>query len=122
MISEQAQHALRHDRTIDITTIGRRSRQPRRLEIWFHNLDGHIYISGLPGRRDWYANVLAHPEFTLHLKESAQVDIPARAHPVTDPMERRRVLSKLLDKLGRQDALDDWIQRSPLIEVQLLED
>lgn len=122
MISEQAQNALLHDRTIDITTIGRRTGQPRRLEIWFHNLDGHIYISGLPGRRDWYANVLAQPEFTLHLKESAQLDIPARAHPVTDPTERRRVLRKLLDRLGRQDTLDDWVERSPLVEVQLLHD
>lgn len=122
MISEQAQRALAHDRTIDITTLGRRSGEPRRLEIWFHNLDGRLYISGLPGRRDWYANVLARPEFTFHLKESAQVDIPARAHPVTDPVERRRVMRILLERLGRQDAIEDWFERSPLVEVELLDD
>jgi deazaflavin-dependent oxidoreductase (nitroreductase family) len=85
MLSEQVQRALTHDRTVDITTTGRRSGQPRRIEIGFHNLDGRLYISGLPGRRGWYANVVAHPDFEFHLKESAQADIPARAHPITDP-------------------------------------
>jgi F420H(2)-dependent quinone reductase len=120
MTSEQVQWALAHDRTVDITTIGRRSGQPRRIEIWFHNLDGRIYISGLPGRRGWYANVVAHPDFVFHLKETAQADIPARAHPITDPADRRRVLSGVLAGLGREAALEDWVDRSPLIEVELL--
>ena len=121
MVSEQVQRALAHDRTVDITTIGRRSGEPRRSEIWFHNLDSRIYISGLPGRRGWYANVVARPDFVFHLKQSAQADIPARAHPITDPAERRRVLSGLLAGIGREGALEDWVDRSPLIEVELME-
>ena len=119
-MSEQVQRALAHDRTVDITTIGRRSGQPRRIEIWFHNLEGRIYISGRPGRRSWYANVVAHPDFVFHLKETAQAHIPARAHPITDPAERRRVLSGLLGGIGREGQLEDWVDRSPLIEVELL--
>jgi len=119
-MGEQVQRALADDRTVDITTVGRRSGQPRRIEIWFHNLDGRIYISGRPGRRGWYANVVAQPDFVFHLKESAQADIPARAHPITDPAERRRVLSGVLAGIGREGALDDWVDRSPLIEVELL--
>ena len=120
MMSEQVKRALAHDRTVDITTIGRRSGQPRRIEIWFHNLDGRIYISGRPGLRGWYANVVAHPDFEFHLKESAQADIPARAHPITDPAERRRVLSGVLAGIGRDGALEDWVEHSPLIDVELL--
>ena len=33
---------------IDITTTGRRSGEPRRLEIVFHRIDGRFYISGSP--------------------------------------------------------------------------
>ena len=120
MTSEAVQRALEQDRVVDITTTGRRSGEPRRIEIWFHNLDGRIFISGLPGRRGWYANVVAHPEFVFHLKETAQADIPARAHPITDPAERRRVLTGILAGLGREDELEDWVDRSPLIEVELL--
>lgn len=92
----------------------------RRIEIWFHTLDGRIYISGRPGPRGWYANVVAHPDFEFHLKESAEADIPARAHPVTHPAERRRVLSGVLAGIGREGALEDWVDHSPLIEVELL--
>ena len=56
----------------------------------------------------------------FHLKETGQADIPAHAHPVTDPAERRRVLSGLLARIGREGALEDWVDRSPLIEVELL--
>ena len=119
-MSEQVHRALAHDRTVDITTIGRRSGEPRRIEIWFRNLDGRIYISGRPGLRGWYANVVAHPDFEFHLKESAEADIPARAHPITDAAERRRVLSGVLAGIGREGALEDWADHSPLIELELL--
>ena len=52
-----AQEALASDQTIDITTIGRRSGAPRRIETWFHRVNGRVYLTGTPGRRDWYANL-----------------------------------------------------------------
>jgi len=62
--------ALKTDNLIDITTIGSKSGKPHRIEIAFHNFDGKLYITGLPGKRDWYANLLAHPQFTFHHKQS----------------------------------------------------
>ena len=43
---------LADDPTIDITTIGRRSGLPRRVEIWMMDVDGRFFITGTPGRRD----------------------------------------------------------------------
>ncbi len=113
--------ALERDRTIDITTIGRKSGQPRRIEIWFHRLEGRLFITGTPGRRDWYANLKAHPEFTFHLKESAQADLPARARPIEDPAERRRILSAILPGLDPRYDLASRLRGSPLVEVELME-
>jgi deazaflavin-dependent oxidoreductase (nitroreductase family) len=118
---ERARRALADDRTIDITTTGRRSGQPRRIEIWFHNLGGRIYISCLPGQRGWYANLVANPEFVFHLKETAQIDLPARARLITDPPERQRVLHELLAGIGREADLESWAATSPIIEVQFLD-
>jgi deazaflavin-dependent oxidoreductase (nitroreductase family) len=110
--------ALRTDRVIDITTIGRTSGQPRRIEMWFHNLDGAIYITGTPGARDWYANLLAHPAFTFHLKGSHTADLPAHAAPITNPTERRAVLSRVLANINRPASeLDTWVAESPLVAV-----
>jgi deazaflavin-dependent oxidoreductase (nitroreductase family) len=122
-MSDETATALAQDRVIDITTTGRRTGEPRRIEIWFHRLDGRYYITGTPGHpRDWYANLVAHPGFTFHLKESATADLPATARPVTDPVEREKVFAALLAPLGDLTGRpgnepEAWVASSPLVEV-----
>jgi deazaflavin-dependent oxidoreductase (nitroreductase family) len=118
-LDEAAKRAIETDRTIDITTIGRNSGEPRRIEIWRYRYDGRTFLSGSPGTRDWYANLVADPEFTYHLKGSAQADLPAVARPITDEAERREVVAGILDDLGRGSGnLEEWVARSPLAEVE----
>src|SRR3954470_16905473 len=100
-MNDDVREALTKDRVIDITTTGRTSGTPSRKEMWFHNIDGTIYITGTPRKRDWYANMVAHPEFTFHLKQSAQADLPARATPITDDAQRRAILTRLLTNIDR---------------------
>jgi len=121
VLEERVRRALAEGRTIDITTTGRTSGQLRRLEMWFHNLDGKVYITGTPGRRDWYANMLAHPDFTFHLKQSVTADLPARAIPITDPAQRRAILVQITARVGRTADLDAWLVDSPLVEVDFRE-
>jgi deazaflavin-dependent oxidoreductase (nitroreductase family) len=118
-MDEAVKQALERDRTIDITTRGRTTGQPRRIEIWFHNLGGRLYITGTPGRRDWYANLLANPEFTFHLKQRVQVDLPARATPILDKAQRQDILARIIQKLGGNRDLNAWVEGSPLVEVKL---
>ena len=118
-MNRQIKQALRHDQTIDITTTGRKSGSPRRIEIWFHNLDGRLFITGLPGKRDWYANLVADPKFTFHLKESVQADLPAQARIIVGEAERRDILARITNNVNRQNDLDEWVRDSPLVEVEL---
>lgn len=109
------EQALATDRIIDITTTGRRSGEARRIEIWFHRVDDRFYITGTPGARSWYANLLADPDFTFHLKESAQADLVAHAAPVTGE-EKERVLAAITASIpGDRVRLDP--EASPLVEV-----
>ena len=118
-MSNGIQNALAQDRTIDITTQGRNSGEPRRIEIWFYRYDGRIFLSGSPGTRDWYANLLKDPRFTFHLKGSVQADLPAVARPITDEAERREVIPGILEELGRgYGRVEDWVADSPLAEVE----
>jgi deazaflavin-dependent oxidoreductase (nitroreductase family) len=117
-MNEPIRQALANGRTIDITTTGRESGKTRRIEIWFHNLDGAIYITGTPGKRDWYANLVAHPDFTFHLKEGVVADLAARATPITDPAERRAIFTRVLRNVGRPEGdLVAWLAGSPLVRV-----
>jgi deazaflavin-dependent oxidoreductase (nitroreductase family) len=115
----------RAERTIDITTLGRRSGIPRRIEVWFHHVDGRWYLTGMPGPRSWYANLCANPRFIVHLKHGVTADLPATAVLVDEPT-RRRVITAVLDLQNRPDVaarvsqrqnFDDWFARSPLVEI-----
>ena len=119
-MDEAVKQALTRDRTIDITTRGRQTGQPRRTEIWFHNVEGRLYITGTPGRRDWYANLLAHPAFTFHLKQSVRADLPARATPILDKAQRRAIIATIHQKLSGKRDLEAWVEGSPLVAVELL--
>jgi deazaflavin-dependent oxidoreductase (nitroreductase family) len=117
-LDERVQGALARGGVIDITTLGRHSGRPRRIEIVFHNIDGGIYISGIPSpaRRAWLANLEAHPEFTVHLKGAVRADLPAKARIIDDEAERRRVLASVARNWKRKD-LETMVRQSPLIEV-----
>ena len=117
-MDEAVQQALANDRLIDITTVGRKSGDSHRIEIWFHNLDDGIYITGRPGPRSWYANLLAQPDFTLHVKESATADLAARASAVTDEAKRREVLTAVIARLEGDQDIDAWMSGAPLVKVE----
>ena len=112
--------ALSSDGTIDITTIGARTGLPRRTEIWFLHLGGRTVITGTPGPRAWYANLLANERFTFHLKESVEADLEARAVPVLDEPTRRWVFSQSHawnDWYRGEAAFDDLVADAPMVEV-----
>lgn len=110
--------ALKQGGIIDITTMGRRSGEARRIEIAFHAIDGRVYISGYPRpqKRRWLMNLEANPAFTFHLKGDVKADLPATARPITDERERRAVLQKVAQTWGRDD-IDLMVKESPLVEV-----
>ena len=118
-MDQDVEQALQRDRTIDITTTGRKTGRARRKEIWFHNLDGRLYITGTPGRRDWYSNLLTNPDFTFHLKQSTRADLRARATPILDKGQRREIIAGIHQKLGGNRDLNAWLEGSPLVEVEL---
>jgi len=114
---ERIDRALRHGHTIEITTIGRKTGLPRRIETVFHNIDGQVVLSGMPGPRSWYANLLTNPTFTFHLKGPVQADLPATARAITEPVERRRVMEAVTRNWHATDRLETFLAHSPLVEV-----
>ncbi len=119
-LAPEVRRALGHGHTIDITTIGRHSGEPRRIEMVFHSFGGHLYISGSPnpGRtRAWLHNLRADPSFTFHLKQLATADLPATAREITDEPERTEVMTKVA-RVWRRDPTD-MVAHSPLVEVTI---
>ncbi len=119
------------DRTIDITTTGARTGEPRRIEVWFYRVDGRIYLSTSPARRGWYANIVANPDFVFHLKNGVRADLRAVGTPVLDRAERKAVFSSIIADLNQPwnpagiqqpvEPLDEWMHGSPLVRVSFPE-
>jgi len=125
---DEIQRALREDRLIDIITTGAKSGLPRKTEIWFTNVGGRIIICGTPdaegqgglrARRDWLANLRAHPEFLFCLKESLVVQLPARAVIIVDPEDRRKLMTAPETQWYREQvaSVEDLVEGSPIVEV-----
>ena len=120
-MDDTIRRALTRGHVIDITTTGRRSGQPRRVEIVFHAIEGRLYISGIPSprARAWIRNLETDPRFTFHLKGPVAVaDLPATARIITDEAERRRVLAHVARAWARSDV-ETMVRLSPLIEVTI---
>ena len=100
---------------IDITTIGRRSGRPSRIEIWWFRVDGRFVITGTPGPRHWLANLRADPSIVIHAPFG---DFPGRAVVIDDPVFRRTVFtSPDTAWYTTQAELDVLVTTSPMVEV-----
>jgi deazaflavin-dependent oxidoreductase (nitroreductase family) len=120
-MDEAIRRTLSSGGVIDITTTGRQSGEPRRIEIAFHAIEGRIYISGMPRadrKRSWLANLEANPRFTFHLKSGVVADLPATARVISAEPERRAVLAHVARAWNRKD-LDEMVAHSPLVEVTI---
>jgi deazaflavin-dependent oxidoreductase (nitroreductase family) len=114
--TDEARRALDRQMTVEITTMGRRTGRPRRIETWRYRAGGRYWLTGSPGSRDWFANLLAHPEFTLHLDH---LDLPVRGRVVTDQHERAQILGEIVPGLDWAGSLESWIEGSPLVEIEI---
>jgi deazaflavin-dependent oxidoreductase (nitroreductase family) len=119
-MDKEVKQALTTDRLVDISTTGRKTGNPHRIDIIFHFFDERIYLSGMPGRKkDWVVNLLANPEFAFHIKQSFQRDLPALAKTVSDNKMRKKVLAFITSKWDDVQDLEMWVESGTLIEVEL---
>ena len=122
-MSDEVRRALAGDPTIDLTTTGRNSGEPRRIEIWMLAIEDRFFITGTPGPRGWLANIKTDPWVVVHMKNGMSADLVAWAHVVEDEATRRRVLSDDAASWYRsQQPLDVLVASAPMVELRLDED
>ncbi len=117
MPSEQVITELTAIRTVYLTTNGRRTGLASRVEIWWFHVDGRFVITGTPGKRDWYANVLSDSNVVIHTTIG---DFEARAQTIHDHSFRRRVFTD--SEVGwyrTQSDLERLVADAPMIEILL---
>ena len=92
-----------------LTTTGRISGDPHRIEIWFALHEGVVYLlSGGGDRSDWVRNILANPGVSLELGQERRA---TRAHVLAPQSEQDALARRLLvDKYqpGYGEDLSAW--------------
>jgi deazaflavin-dependent oxidoreductase (nitroreductase family) len=100
-----------------LTTTGRHSGQPHRIEIWFALADGVVYLlSGGGERSDWVRNLAISPAVVLEIGGEKRT---TKARLVTDPNEdalARRIVAEKYRPRHRED-LSDWGRTSLPIAI-----
>ena len=90
-----------------LTTIGRRTGAPHRIEIWFAVEQGALYLlSGGRDRADWVRNLQANPNVSVELGTETLAGIAQVLQPDTSGDRRAREL--LVSKYRKGNDLESW--------------
>ena len=101
-------------RFLYLVTRGRKSGQPRKIEIWFVEHGGRYYVVAENRERaQWVQNLVAHDavELSVGTREDEGADVPrttANARivdPTREPELAASVRTKMDDKYGWSDGL-----------------
>lgn len=102
-----------------LTTIGRVTGQPHRIEIWFAVDQSTLYVlSGGGERSDWVQNLRRTPAVTVEL---GAAKFEGRARVVVDTAESERARALVHDKYAAQyrGDLSDWRHSALPVAIDL---
>jgi deazaflavin-dependent oxidoreductase (nitroreductase family) len=101
-----------------LTTVGRRTGQPHRIEIWFAAREGRLYLlSGGRDRADWVRNLQANPRVTVELAGESRVGVAhvVEAGSADDALARQLLVAKYADS---EDNLEAWGRTSLPVVIE----
>ncbi len=94
---------LQNTKVLHLTTTGRKTRQPRRIEIWFAYQDGKVYMmSGIGMNSNWVKNILNNSRVSLEIKGSTFEGTARVVDPATDKATWDKVAKLYVKKYGWQ--------------------
>lgn len=104
-----------------LTTNGRQTGRPHRIEMWFAAEDGRMYmLSGGRDRSDWVKNLQANAQVKVELGDETN---PGEARVVeAGTLEDQRARELLVAKYQNGEDLDEWGRTSLPIVIEFVAD
>ena len=103
-----------------LTTVGRRSRKPHTIEIWFARENGTLYLlSGGGDSADWVRNLRRTPAVKVRIGSRT---VAARAREVNAPDEdglARRLLDEKYMGWRTGKRLSSWARNALPVAIEL---
>jgi len=102
-----------------LTTTGRRTGRPHRIEIWYARAGDTIYLLAGAGRSsDWVQNLVAHPTVLVEVDDDVR---SARGRVIEDDAEAERARALVFDKYTPryEGDLTDWRHRALPVAIDV---
>ena len=119
-LENDIQSPLHTAKNLYLTTTGRSTGLPRRVELWFAYDDGRINLLAGSAQDDrpnhWYRNLQANPSASV---EIGDVNLSVTMESVEDPeTERAAIVELFLAKFG-SEIVERFYTRESLLPVRL---
>ena len=102
-----------------LTTTGRRSGRPHRIEIWFAAHRGKVYLlSGGRDRSDWVQNLQANGHVNVELGGEHHVGMARVLQPGTAEDQLARELLVVKYEPVEHDSLEEWGRTSLPVVIE----
>jgi deazaflavin-dependent oxidoreductase (nitroreductase family) len=101
-----------------LTTRGRRTGEPHRIEIWFVAHDDGAYLLSNSDRADWYRNLIADPTVTLEIAGQVRVTTAAPVDPADASNAAVRPAMAAKYQAGHTEELDRWSRTAWLVRIE----
>jgi deazaflavin-dependent oxidoreductase (nitroreductase family) len=103
-----------------VTTAGRVSGRPHRIEIWFGMRAATLYLLAGDGKSDWVKNMRVHPQVTV---EIGAYTFTAQTRVVSDEQEdtlARRLLAGKYQEWREGLPLSEWARTALAVAIDLV--
>jgi len=100
-----------------LTTRGRRTGEPHRIEIWFVAHDEGAYLLSDSDRSDWYRNLVADPSVTLEISGEGRQTRAAPVGPENAASAPARAAMVAKYQPGYGEDLTRWSQTAWLVRI-----
>jgi deazaflavin-dependent oxidoreductase (nitroreductase family) len=105
------------EKHIYLTTVGRNTKKPHTVELWFAVVEGNVYLSHEGANTDWMKNILAddHVEFRIRdhrFRGRAKILENGESFEIG----KNALYLKYYGK-ATKNKIDNWFSESKVIEI-----
>jgi len=117
--NDQKLSKLGAEKFIYLTTTGRKTCKPHRVELWFAAVDDNIYLSHEGRETDWMRNIKNNPEVNFEISGNKFVG-KARCLQSDESEAVKAKIALYLKYYGKAEEriIEDWFSLSTLILIE----
>ena len=118
--SLQFDTALEEHQYCYLTTPGRKTGRPHRIEIWFAIVDGTLFVNSGGGRRsDWVKNLAVNPSVHVEIGVDHWAGIATMLDDANRDHSARQRLAERYVGWSSGEPLSDWPGGGLLVEIRI---